>query len=158
MHHQILDREGRQYRLTVSEQDAVFLIQLYDRHTLIGEARCIRESPETFYLGDIAIANDVIASPANWWDSLLRKIPGYQPQSVSYRGKGLGSTLLQALIEQARTAGGQTLYGTVFRQDCENNPNLLQWYQKHGFEIQPPHPEDEDMLALIHLNLNQLKL
>jgi hypothetical protein len=61
------------------------------------------------------------------------------------------------LINHVRTKNAQQLYGNVFEQDVQNNPKLLHWYQKHGFEIREiPEGDREDVVANIHLDLNPL--
>lgn len=144
MHQKIFDREGRGYDAFVSKEGVLLLIKLYDRHSLIGEARCVQESPDTLLLADISIANNVILTPANRVIALLEKIVGYQPKPINYRGQGIGSALLQLLLNQARTPGIRILYGNVFRQDLENNPKLLQWYKNQGLEIEQPASEKSD--------------
>lgn len=164
----ILGKDGRRYNLIISERDSMFLIQLYDRQTLVGEARCIQESSETFCIGDIAIANAVVITPANdpanlyttklhntklYSTSLRRNRRVYRTRPINYRSRGLGSALLQCLIDHARAKGAQYLYGDVFRQDVENTPNLLQWYQKHGFDIRPLDSDEKpDVVAIVHLH------
>jgi hypothetical protein len=58
------------------------------------------------------------------------------------------------LINHAHKSGVQTLYGNVYRQDLENNPKLLHWYQKHGFEVKSlPEGSKPDIAALVCLNV-----
>jgi len=152
MHQQTFDREGHRYTISILEGDLLLSIRLHDLQTIVGEAKCVRESPKTLLLKDISIANTVMLTPSNSWAALLSKLPGYQPKLISYRSKGLGSVLLSCLIEHARVTGVRYLYGKVMRQDLENMPKLLQWYKKHGFEIKQPTLEDDsDITAWVHL-------
>lgn len=154
MHQQTFDREGHRYTISILEGDLLLSIRLHDLQTVVGEAKCVRESPKALLLKDISIANAVMLNPSTSWAALLSKLPGYQPKLISYRGKGLGSVLLSCLIEHARVTGVRYLYGKVMRQDLENIPKLLQWYQKHGFEIKQPTLEDDpDITAWIHLHI-----
>jgi len=154
MYQQTFDREGHRYTISISEADLLLSIRLHDLQIVVGEAKCVRELPETLLLKDISIANTVMLSPSTSWAALLSKLPGYQPKRTSYRGKGLGSVLLSCLIEHARVTGVRYLYGKVMCQDLENMPKLLQWYQKHGFEIKKPTLEDDsDITAWVHLHL-----
>lgn len=157
MFQQILDREGRSYSLVVTEDEGLISVKAYDRQILIGEAKCLRESPETFYLRDIAIANQVVKKTIYIRAKSLKQLLSYNSKITNYRSRGLGSALLQFLIRYAGANGARCLYGRVYQQDLENNPRLLEWYQKHGFELRQPHPEDQpDVLALIYLVLHQL--
>ena len=49
--------------------------------------------------------------------------------SEAYRGQGLGSTLLQALIEASESAGIWTLQGGIFPE----NTASLRLFKQHGF-------------------------
>jgi len=154
MHQRTFDREGRSYTISISENDLLLSIRLYDLQTVVGEAKCVRESPETLFLKDVAIANNVRLTLFNNRAALLRRLPRYRPKRISYRGKGLGTVLLSCLIDHARVGGVRYLYGKVMRQDLENISKLLQWYQKHGFEIKQPTSEDDpDITAWVHLHL-----
>jgi hypothetical protein len=150
----IFDRSGRRYRFSLVEADPLRLIQLYHQHTLVGEVKCICHSPTDLELKDIAIANEVSPTLGGWLQHLI-KVSGWQPQPINYRRQGLGSALLSHLIDYARSQGFQSLWGEVFRPDVENTPGLLQWYQKHGFEVRPTtHEEKPDLIALLHMRLN----
>jgi hypothetical protein len=151
---QVIDRDGHRYTLSILKDDVRLFLRLYDRETLVGEAKCIQESSDRFLLGDIAIANEVIRPLNHRWTIGFSKLLGYQPRLINYRVKGLGSALLTFLIDYARQAGVCHLYGKVMQQDVENNPKLIQWYQKHGFTTRDPAPDDdEDILTWIHLDL-----
>lgn len=153
MQQPIVGKDGRCYNLTIAESDSMFLMRLYDRQILVGEARCVQESSDTFFIGDISIANAVIAPPIDVPTNLRSKHLRYRPRPINYRSRGLGSALLRCLIDHAHAKGAQYLYGDVFRQDVENNPNLLQWYQKHGFEIKPLESDEKpDVVAIVHLS------
>ena len=146
------DRQGLPYRLFLSVQGDSSHFQLYQQQMLIGEARCLRESPERMAIGDIAIANEVIPPPANLLMWGLRQLPGYRQAPVNYRGRGLGTALLQSMIEHSRQLGVTELCGEVFQQDVENCPVLLHWYERQGFERRSPDRElGEDVVALICL-------
>ena len=146
------DRQGQSYRLSLSVKGDRSHFQLYWRQTLVGEARCLRESPERMAIGDIAIANEVIPPPANLLMRGFRQLPGCQHPPVNYRGRGLGTALLRSMIEHSRQVGAKELCGEVFEQDVQNCPVLLSWYERQGFERQEPQGELEvDVVALICL-------
>ncbi|MEM9009553.1 MAG: GNAT family N-acetyltransferase [Cyanobacteria bacterium P01_F01_bin.86] len=155
MSQQLRDRKGRRYTCSMVEGDPFLVFQLHHRDLLVGEAKCLRASPTTLLLKDIAIANEAIPKPSHDWIKFLRRVLGWQPQPVNYRGLGLGSALIRHLIHYAREERFQSLKGRVFRADVENNTKLLQWYQKHGFEIISIDPTDDpDLVARLHLKLS----
>ncbi len=157
MSQQILDREGRSYSLVVTEGEGLISVKAYDRQTLIGEAKCFRESPETLYLRDIAVANQVLKKSVYIRTKSLTNFLSFNSKITNYRSRGIGSALLQFLIGYAGANGIQCLYGRVYQQDLENNSNLLNWYQKHGFELKQPHPEEtSDVIALIYFVFHPL--
>ena len=154
MPQQIFDRKGRRYISSIVEIDSRLLIQLHNQQMVVGEIKCLRESQATLMLKDIAIANEANPRPTNFWMKLLHKLPGYQPKPINYRYQGLGSALLSCLIQYAHENDIQFLHGEVFRPDLENNPKLLQWYQKRGFEIKQPSLDDNpDIVAKLHMHI-----
>jgi hypothetical protein len=154
MPQQIFDRDGRCYKLSIVEGEALTCLQLHNQEILVGEAKCVRQSGVRLWLGDIAIANEANPLPENFWQRLLQYIPGYRPRLVNYRGRGLGAILIKALIQYAREQGIRSLQGEVFRQDIENTPRLLDWYQRQGFELRTPDPTDKpDVVAILHMEI-----
>ena len=147
----VFDRRGRRYTFSIVEAHPLLLIQIHQRQILVGEVKCLGHPAGVLEIKDIAIANEVSPPPPLWVQRL--KLP-WRPQPINYRGQGLGSALLSYLIEHARTQGFASLWGEVFRPDVENTPKLLDWYQKHGFEIRPTTCADKpDLLALLYLGL-----
>jgi ribosomal protein S18 acetylase RimI-like enzyme len=55
----------------------------------------------------------------------------------AFRGMGLGSVLLRALIAQARNRSVSLIEGFVRRSDLDAQPHLLRWYERHGFMVMP---------------------
>jgi GNAT superfamily N-acetyltransferase len=52
-----------------------------------------------------------------------------------YRGRGLGSALLCALIAWLRRRHVVVMCGFVRRSDLDEHPRLLDWYARHGFTV-----------------------
>jgi ribosomal protein S18 acetylase RimI-like enzyme len=65
-----------------------------------------------------------------------------KPKQVDYRRMGLGTHLLQFAIKKIRQRGIKRICGSLTQEDINNNPNLVKWYKKHGFEILSPSPEN----------------
>jgi hypothetical protein len=144
----------RGYRVRVVEGENGVTLQLYHHQWLVGEGKGMPLSPTTFWLQDIAIANQVNQPSRAGW---LTWRPGFRsqlPQPINYRGRGLGSILLRQLIDYTREHAFQHIQGQVFRADTENTPYLLQWYRHHGFEILPATEHDSpDLVANIQMKL-----
>ncbi|NER84208.1 MAG: GNAT family N-acetyltransferase [Leptolyngbya sp. SIO1D8] len=151
----LLDKKGRRYTLSIVESDPLLVMQLHHQQLLVGEAKCLRASSSILLLKDIAIANEAIPKPNHDWVRLLQQILGWRPQTINYRGLGLGSALIRYLIHYAREERFQSLKGQVFRADLENNTKLLQWYQNHGFEIiRVDLTNNPDVVARLHLRIS----
>lgn len=158
----VIDKKGRQYQLSLVESCDNVHLQLYHQHIIVGEAKGHRESSHILFLNDIGVANEV-SPPLNRLSRLLGRTPlgkilasiaRYSPKTISYRRLGLGTILLKALIRYAQDQTIPAIQGEVFRQDVENMPHLLQWYQKQGFELIPPEPGSApDLVARLHLKL-----
>lgn len=151
----IVDKDNKTYTLDILDNDSAIVIKVYRFNTLIGEVKCFKESPELLYLRDIAIANDATPDFKDIWVTPQKKITRDQLKPINYRGRGLGSTLMSFLIRYAGSHGFQVLYGNVYQQDLENNPKLLHWYQKHGFQLRPVAPGAEpDIISVVHLTIH----
>ncbi len=146
------DRLGSSYQLFVSIQGDRHSLKLYDGSVWIGEARCSWQDDGRMVLDDIAIANEV-SPELNLLEHLQQWLWGAEFEPMSYRQRGLGTLLLDNVIEHARKLGASSLRGEVFQADVENHPGLLNWYERHGFIQSMPQPEQIDVLANITLEL-----
>lgn len=86
-----------------------------------------------------------LAVPGSYYINMLATLPGF-------RGRGLGSLLLEAVAAKAGTTGCRELSVGVFEQ----NSGAVRLYQRHGFReaarrravVHPCHPYDGDVLML----------
>jgi GNAT superfamily N-acetyltransferase len=149
----ICDRQGREYRLQVDpDEDQYFTAKLLYRNSAIGSLQCVLYPPDKLVIGDILIRDDVIHAPEHLGAALLRLL--VKPKPMDYRRRGLGTHLLQFAIKKARQRGIKRIYGSLTQEDINNNPNLVKWYKKHGFEILPPSQENiENAVFGISLDL-----
>ena len=137
----IRDSQNREYRLQVdSEEDSYFLAKLLYRNREVGRLQCVLYPPDKLVIGDIIIHSDVIHAPDHLGAAFLRLL--VKPKPIDYRRRGLGTHLLQFAIEKARQRRIKRICGSVTQEDINNNPNLVRWYKKHGFEILPPSQEN----------------
>jgi ribosomal protein S18 acetylase RimI-like enzyme len=76
------------------------------------------------------------------------------PQSIDYRGRGLGTVLLRSLIAYSQGQGFQDIQGHVFQADLENTPYLLRWYQQQGFQLLAANEHDPpELVASLRMSL-----
>ena len=147
-----MNRRG--YQVKVVEWDNGVTLQLYHHQCLVGEGKGIPLSPTTFWLQDIAIANQVNQPIRPGWVMWGARLRNELPQPINYRGQGLGSILLRQLIAYTRERAFQNIQGQVFRADVENTPYLLQWYRQHGFDILAATEHDPpDLVARLQMSL-----
>jgi len=151
----ILDREGREYRMKVAwDENSLIIIKLLYRNSEVGRLQCVLNPPGKLMIGDIIIRNDKIHTPPHLLAALWRLL--VKPKPIDYRQRGLGTHLLQFAIARARQRGFKRIYGSLTQEDINNNPNLVKWYKKHGFQILPPSAENiETAVCGISMDLEQ---
>jgi acetyltransferase len=66
--------------------------------------------------------------------------------SDDFNGKGLGSRLMQSIMDVARDKGLAEMDGLVLA----NNPNMLKLMRSLGFVVKP-YPEDPDFKLVTHM-------
>lgn len=67
------------------------------------------------------------------------------------KGIGLGSILMNSLIDYAKDHNIHTINGYITHHDAEKTPWITDYYKKHGFTITPVN--DPNMKYLIILDL-----
>ena len=60
---------------------------------------------------------------------------GMPCRTRSFRGREIGTALLNRVIFEAGQAGVSYLWGSVTASDIAGTPHLLDWYAKMGFEV-----------------------
>lgn len=129
----IFDSFGCQYQLCVIvDNDNFFFVKLKYQGEIVGEAKCILHLYE-MVLEDIIIYDEVIQSSQNFWDAFL-KVVFNRNKPTNYRQRGLGTSLLQFVINHACYKGVKRISGRVVYNDVANNPNLIQWYRNTDFK------------------------
>lgn len=141
----IFDSFGSQYHLCmIVDNDNFFFVKLKHCDEIVGEAKCTMHLHE-MVLEDILIYDEVVRTPQNFLDIFL-KIAFNRNKTTNYRQRGLGTSLLKFLINYACYKGVKRISGRVVERDVANNPNLFQWYRKHGFQVITA---DEDILGTV---------
>jgi GNAT superfamily N-acetyltransferase len=151
----IRDSQEREYRLQVNgDEDSYFIAKLLYRNSEVGRLEGVFYPPDKLVIGDILIRDDVIHAPEHLGAALLRLL--VEPKPIDYRHRGLGTHLLQFAIKKAHERGIKRICGSLTQKDINNNPNLVKWYKKHGFEILPPSQENsENAVFGISMNLGE---
>jgi GNAT superfamily N-acetyltransferase len=150
----VKDKEGHPYRLEIDESDHDVEMRLLDGRTWIGKVSCLLRADE-MELADIIIWERTAPVPRGlWWLVPYRLY--FRLKGKNNRRRGLGTELLKLVIAKARERDLVHIRGFVTNQGLVDNPNLLNWYKKHGFDILPtPSPGSEmtDKVAWIRMDL-----
>jgi GNAT superfamily N-acetyltransferase len=133
----IQDKNGKHYNLRmINEDNRGYHLSVTQDHYRVGEIKCNIQDSGVMNIGDIEIYDNIARSkpgilwfiPWKVWKRLTKK---------NFRGRGLGSLLLELAINYARRRGLRQIRGFVVRKDLAATPWLLDWYSRYGFQIIP---------------------
>jgi hypothetical protein len=129
--------EGKEstFRLEVQQFSNSYLLRAIEGRREVGRLSAVIHSELEVLLGDLRVDDEVEAQMSSvplfgWLRSKRRP--------VSYRGKGIGSILLDHFLGWCRDVNVVDVYGSVTASDLQKTPWLLDWYRRHGFEVLPP--------------------
>jgi GNAT superfamily N-acetyltransferase len=154
----IHDRYGREYLLIVQyhwddEHSGSLDLEITDGYWPIGKVHCDIHASSKMELCDIRI-NGYALQPESNWAWVKRQVFRRQRPTVDYQGKGLGTALLQLTIDLARQMGIRDIFGFITHDDLRRKPELVTWYQKHGFQVTKAVPNSRIRAAMdIYLKL-----
>lgn len=139
----LTDNSGLRYYLKVIEDsDDLFYVELWRKGDWVGYADYLRYPMNTEITEvNICIRNDFgptrrnrdYSNPPPWFKESLT-ITGLKRDNKNYRSRGLGTKLLNLLIEHAKERKVQRLYGSVMNDDIDKTPGLVEWYEWLGFQ------------------------
>lgn len=101
----------------------------------VGRLSAIIHPEREVFLSDLRVQDEVElpgkrAFVMRW---LCRK-----QEAMSFRGRGIGSMILEHFLNWCRETEISVVYGSVVQNDLDVNPWLLDWYRRHGFQVSPP--------------------
>ncbi len=156
----IVDNKGLEYSLNAThyfdnDGQSLSSVNIYlvreKRNVRVGEAYLTFLSPTDVVIGDLHISNEVPASNLN--DKI--HMFSHWGEPTNYQRRNLGTKILKYIIKLAKSKNVKMLHGSLVKKDIRNNPSLVNWYKKHGFEIEPPPIEkSSDVVHRICLYLN----
>lgn len=129
----ITDRHGTAYRVSVASNGFSVRMTVSRRNTQVGMAQCVISSPQTLTLGDITIY-DRVPRRESLIVTTFRRMFRHPPRTISYRGSGLGSALLEHVKQYARQHGFERITGLAASADTPRTA-LFRWYRRHGFTV-----------------------
>lgn len=139
----ITDNSGLRYSLKVIEDsDDMFHVDLWRKGDWAGYAiyqlyPLSKEIVEAnIYIWDDADPDMRRPNYSNLriWPKKNITVTAINRNNKTYRHQGLGTKLLNLLIEHATERKVQCLYGSVMKADIDKAPRLVEWYEDHGFQ------------------------
>ena len=129
------DKSGDRYVLAIDDEEGdCYYLYLTQGRRFVARVNCLIHESGVMDLADIRV-HETVAAHKPWflwfipW-CLWKTLTGKQ-----YRGRGLGSSLLQHVIDYARRRGLKQIRGFVTTKDLAAGPQLLEWYARHGFQV-----------------------
>jgi GNAT superfamily N-acetyltransferase len=132
----IHDKHGHMYRLVVVEDEQWSHACLWDNRYSVGRLNIVFRSLEEWEITDI-ILFDEIPERVSMLHHLWLVLRGRKFQRFNYRGRGLGTALLQFVEDRARHQSVKRISGKVVQKDYAAWPELLNFYAKNGFVVIP---------------------
>jgi GNAT superfamily N-acetyltransferase len=133
----VIDNYGKEYTLVLDDSDNFLVLKLYRLEQHVGHAHCNLDiSTKRMLLCDIEIFKEADRKGIDAFWAVVKREPD------NYHRRGLGNKLLQVIIECAQRLGAVEIYGHIVEKDLVENPSLLHWYRKHGFEVTEVKPID----------------
>ena len=149
----IFDRYRQRYAVEVQENsDQTYYIKIKDGDEYVGQLLCSFCPDAVMILEDLFIRNDT-EPPETWGtdrklrpispellddlvpDSVLKARWHSDKTEMNYRNRGLGSALLQLMINLAKGKKINTVFGSIVKKDTLSNPRLVRWYINRGFNV-----------------------
>jgi len=131
---QLHDNPGRRYLLRFYVGTTGWTLKAFDRQTLVAMVKCAIQG-DGLLMGDLNVF-DKARFPQGAFIGWLRSLLGMNPRTTNYQRRGLGTKLLSLVVEKAKEAGMSRITGNLFPRDLAANPNLPNWYQNQGFEVE----------------------
>ena len=154
----VTDKQGNKYHLHIERVHHGVMFRLEDEGGRIGYANITLEGRAWWKLEDIQLSDDVpiLQHP------LIQRIRTWlhrEPKTQSYRGRRLGTILLQSVIDEARKHHIRQIHGSTTADDRQKTPHLMAWYAKNGFrEIRSKPGASSDSRVEVQIDLERPQL
>lgn len=93
-------------------------------------------SPNEWSLNDLKVKERAYLPP-NRLRLFFISLGLLKAKTINFRRRGIGTRLLKRFLVEADKKGVETIQGEITKNDYSQNPNLHNWYQKHGFKLLP---------------------
>ncbi len=127
--HMIYDKWGNAYTVSGHLSSSSFISNVCSETDCVGRINWLIKD------GVLEIADLVIFELFDikrWW---VRVFPFLYNPPINYKGRGLGSAMLNFIIESAQAMGMSEIRGRITGDDLKETPHLVEFYRKHGFIV-----------------------
>lgn len=128
--HTIYDKAGKAYIVEGHLSSSALLSVVSSEHKWIGRINWVTSEQDFMDIADLHIFDP--PHKKLWWMWIL---PFLYKKPPNYRGCGLGSAMLEFIIQSARNMGISEIRGTIKSDDLKKTPYLPTFYRKHGFTV-----------------------
>ena len=125
--HTIHDKSGTAYNIEGHLTPRSLLSHVFSTRRCVGRINWTISQPGVLTIADLMIFEPLDIKP--WWARVFHKQP------PNYKGRGLGSAMLDYIIESARAIGVSEIRGWMTHEDLKATPYLPAFYRKHGFTV-----------------------
>jgi len=130
----VSDSLEHSYQLQLFENGSGWSAKVFDVDTLAGQIHCLNQG-DALFLGDLHVLR-AATRPIQG----LARLRGWlglptRGRIENYRNRGLGSALLNLVINRARAHGFRRVIGRLAPIDLKEDPKLPDWYRRRGFQI-----------------------
>ncbi len=130
----VSDYRGYSYQLHLFQTGLGWSAKLFDVDTLAGQIHCLNQG-DALFLGDLHVL-EAATHPIQG----LARLRGWfglttHGRIENYRNRGLGSALLNFVINRAGEQSFQRVTGKLAPVDLKENPMLPDWYRHRGFQV-----------------------
>jgi hypothetical protein len=132
----IKDAEGLDFQIQLFKDDRSWFFKAFYRTSCAAHMHCSLDGDHVT-LCDLNVF-DKGFRPRDGYRERVRRFLLSQPKPehiANFRGRGLGTILLQLLAERGKRAGFLYIQGKMVDRDIARYPHLPDWYKCRGFEV-----------------------
>lgn len=135
--HVVHDKYGAEYLVRETDSDDFKRFNIERRGVPVGYANFHFEGTDVLHLDDLHIKDDVVSPPWFWCDLFFVTLsfPPLRWRIQNFRGRGIGTAMIQFLADYARSKFVERVEGEVKAHDFGKNPDLPNWYRRRGFTV-----------------------
>lgn len=131
----IHDKHGKEYHVIESDCDS----ENFRRFNIkfgrcqVGYLNYSFEGDGVLHLDDLHIEDAAISPP--WFFFMGGSFPPLCTRTKNFRGCGIGTAMIEFLVNFARANSIKRIEGEVKLHDFKDNQDLPDWYRRRGFTV-----------------------